>query len=780
MPVLPIRRLLMRDLLILMAGVSALLLGLAWLNQQQALGRQAGARAQAALGHLDEVLRIDLGASQSLGQVIRDWWLEGLLDPAQPEQAARLVTPLLAAQQSITSLNLARTDGRSLLFLRIGGAWSFRELEGAGPDARIRWRRLDSTRQALSGGPWTPMAYDPRTRPWYLAGARAEAPVWTDPYTFYTTQDPGITCTLPVRDGAGLRGVVALDFLLDGLTKRVWSVQPTPRSRCLVVDPQGRALILPRDPAFETEAGRRRAFLKPLGAEFLGHQAGLLALAIGEEAPRRVTSDGRPAIGLVRPFEGLPGIHWRLVLTVPDEDLLGPVHFRVGSLLGLALLVLALAAWRIQRIARRVAEPIAELNALAEALGQGEAPPATASDIQEIQSLDRALRQAGESLADQARLQRQLEHSQRMDTVGTLAGGIAHDVNNQLAAILGQLHLSRELLPEGHPVLNRILRAEQATKRCAQTTKALLSFSHQSRPELRPVDLNALVSETADILDRLLGGRIRLHLSLAPDLPRVSGDAVQLEQILMNLAVNARDAMPIGGTLDLRTFRSGDGRVGLEVQDSGMGIPEAILPRIFEPFVTTKELGKGTGLGLAMVFGIVKAHQGHVQAENLPGGGARFRVLLPPAPEAVEADAPARQDFRDAGVGLAGRRILVVEDEALLRDTLADALTLARAQVTVAPDGAVAWRAWQAGVFDLVLSDHRMPDCTGLELLERIRAAGSDAPFVLISGQGLEGMEATLALDSRVRLLPKPFEMPRLMALMVELLRPPETGESSR
>lgn len=766
---LPIRRLLLRDLLVLMASLSALFLGLSWWSQQQALERQAGARAQTALRHLDGALRGDLEASQTLGQVIRDWWLEGLLDPTDPEGAARLIAPLLTAQRSITSLNLARSDGRSLLFLHAGGTWSLRDLDQAGPAAQVRWRAMDPAGR-LEPGSWAPMSYDPRTRPWYLAGAAAPAPSWTPPYAFYTTHDPGITYTLPIRDGSSLRGVVALDFMLDDLTHRVWSAQPTPGSRSLVVDPGGMALILPRDPAFETPESRRRAFLKPLETPFLGPEARRLEDDAHGGRPRRVTSQGQRAVGLLRTFEGLPGLHWRLILTIPEDDLLGSARLRAVGMLGLALLALGLAAWRIRHIARRVAEPITALGALAENLGQGAAGPVIHTDIQEICTLERVLVQADESLSDKARLQSQLEHSQRMETMGTLAGGIAHDVNNQLAAILGQLHLSREALPENHPVLSRIQRAEDAARRCAQTTKALLSFSHQSRPELKPLDLNALIRETATLLERVLGGLIRLHLALQPDLPPVSGDPVQLEQVLMNLAVNARDAMPKGGSLTLRTFRGEEGQVCVEVLDTGTGIPEHLLPHIFEPFVTTKEAAKGTGLGLAMVFGIVKAHQGRIQAENVPGGGARFLLCLPPARQDTPGEVPHPADPCGEGECLAGRRILVAEDEALLRDLLADALTQARAQVTAAPDGGVAWQAWRTGRFDLVLSDHRMPDCTGLELLKRIRATGSKVPFILVSGQGVDGLEAPLAQAPGVRFLPKPFELSRLLALMAELL----------
>lgn len=769
-PLLPIRRLLMRDLLFLILGISALGLGLSWWSQQQALSRQAAARAHTALLHLDQGLHLDLEAPQTLGSLLATWWRAGLLDPSRPEATARLLLPILASQQGITSLNLARPDGRSLLFLELGGTWSMRELSDAGPRARVQWSRLDRSGAITGSEPWTPMAYDPRARPWYLEAVIAPAGRWTDPYTFYTTHDPGITFTLPVRKGDALLGVAALDFLLDDLTARVWQAQPTPHSRCLVVDALGRALILPNDPAFQSLRARRQAFMKPLGPGFLETQAGLMAPAWVTGVAHRLRFRGVTLMGLSTPFEGLPGIHWRLLLTVPEDDLLGPAWLRIWSLVALALVSLGLAAWRIHYIARRVVDPIAELSASAEALGNGDAPRPVASHIKEIRNLDQALQQAGESLAAQGRLQRQLEHSQRMETVGTLAGGIAHDVNNQLAAILGQLNLCRELLPAGHPIQNRLQRAEESTLRCAQTTKGLLSFSHQSRPELKWLDLNQLVTDTAALLERVLGGRIRLSLDLAPDLPAIPGDLVQLEQVLMNLSVNARDAMPEGGTLCMRTQEVAGGRVSLEIQDSGSGIPAAILPHIFEPFVTTKEVGKGTGLGLAMVFAILKAHHGEILAENPPEGGARFRLLLPVTESPSGPMAAAPQETQASRRSLAGKKVLLVEDEIALRDMLADALTLARIQVTAAPDGAVAWKAWQVGAFDLVLSDHRMPDCTGLELLDLIRSSGSQVPFVMISGQGLEAMEDTLSGDPGLRLLPKPFELPRLMAVMQDIL----------
>ena len=769
---IPIRRLLLRDLLILAAGMLALIVGASWHEQQRVLGLQADARAAESLAHLDQRLGADLEGAQALGRHLQTWWSRGVLGPDDPDVAAHLLTPLLASQRAISSVNLCRSDGRSLLFLKLGESWSLRELKISATTSQVRWRRLNPDGQVLRVEAWTPMAYDPRTRPWYVQGAAASSGSWTGAYTFYTTRDPGITFTLPVHDAtARLAGVVALDFLLDDLTRHVWDAQPTPHSRALVVDAQGHALILPRDNSFTSAEARRQAFMQPLGPGALGPFRPLLEQR-SQGGVLRYGSDGATWIGRVHVFDSHPGLHWRLVLAIPEEDLLGSPLRRNSGMLLLALLTLGLAIWRIRRLARQVATPLANLEAVADALGIQATLPDLDTPIREIRSLERALRQAQEGLAAQSRLQRQLEHSQRMETVGTLAGGIAHDVNNQLAAILGQIHLCRELLPEDHPVLRRLERAEEATRRCAQTTKALLSFSHQSRPELRQLDLNAVVQETSSVLEPLLGGRIRLQLHLSPGLPPVAGDAVQLEQVLMNLGVNARDAMPEGGSLGLSTSLEGDGRVLLQAVDTGTGIPEAVLPRIFEPFVTTKSLGKGTGLGLAMVFSIVKAHQGEIKADNLPGSGARFRIWLPPATRLTLRTTAPEASLRSAAPNLAGRRILLVEDEPMLREMLADALTLARMQVTTAPDGALAWKAWQQQPHppDLVISDQRMPDCTGLELMALIRDSGSDVPFILISGQGLEAVEADLAHDRRVRILAKPFELTRLLPVMEDLL----------
>ncbi|HWQ10203.1 MAG TPA: ATP-binding protein, partial [Holophaga sp.] len=263
-------------------------------------------------------------------------------------------------------------------------------------------------------------------------------------------------------------------------------------------------------------------------------------------------------------------------------------EIQLSVLVAASVLLLAFSIWRMLRLAREFVDKLAIISASVEALGEGRLPGVVDSEVAELHALGEALHKAGRSIQNETELRTQLERSRRLETMGCLAGGIAHDVNNQLASIVGQINLGKDLLPEGHPALARMGKAEDAADRCAALVKSLLGFTHQVRPQLRSIDLNALVSDTASLLDRVLGGLIRIELSLAPGLPPILGNQVQLEQILMNLAVNSRDAMPHGGHLRLATEAVGPRGVRLTVRDTGTGIPQEIMPRIFEPFFTTK------------------------------------------------------------------------------------------------------------------------------------------------------------------------------------------------
>lgn len=772
----PLRRLLLKDLVIL--SVLGLLLagsGVGWLWYRSLL-RQGEREALSGLRSLHRDLGEAFQQVEAAGRLLGGEWSAGRLDLAKPEQTeARtfavvrqlpLASSAFLYQPGQGGVLVTLTDLRAPIERRAFTSFLVPPHGTAGTPCRI----VRESDQPLIQDKQAPLGLDPKDRPWFRHALRTRAEGWAEPYPFYPLESSGgLTFVVPLRrPGGPLEGALGVDLLLEDLVERVWTLQPTPGSLVAVTDAQGRALLLPRMEAFAQPEARRAAFLKPVGPSFLpvvdavlrqGRELEAVSLKVG----------GRSYLCARQPMKGPEGVAWTLSLAVPMDELLAPARRAGLALLGLSLALVVLLAWRLHAISKRFADPLMDLARAADGLRRGEVPNLPGSSVAEIQALGQALSRAAEALREKTRLQSQLQHSQRLETLGTLSGGIAHDVNNQLGAVLGQLELAEESLPTEHPARQRLRRAVEAVQRCAKTTRALLTFSHQSQPELRPLDLNTLVKDTAVLLERVLGGLIHMELDLHPQLPPVQGEPVQLEQVLMNLAVNARDAMPEGGTLTLRTLPGPPGWVRLEVADTGKGIPADLLPHIFEPFFTTKAVGKGTGLGLAMVFGILRSHKGRISVTSELGKGTTFTAELPSAATAAAQPSGAHIAIQASEGSLAGLRILVAEDELDLRDTLADALTVARAQVATAKDGEEAWILFSQGRFDLVLSDQRMPRATGMDLYRRIRAQDGTVPFILASGQDLEPFRAELAQDPKLRLLAKPFSVARLIELVDQL-----------
>ena len=768
---LPLRRLLFRDLLILVGATAALVgLSLVW-NLHRSLREQAEARAGLLVDQLSSDLQADMGRVETLGATLQALWESTPLDlTTHPEALEAQLHALVAHHPGVATAFLVNASGDGVLLVqpdvtrplpeRAHNGFLFNHTRGL---TQVRAEGHLLPRPIVPPG----LTYHaPSQRPWFQVAREAAVPQWVDPYAFVGSNLPGITYVVPLRGPNGaFRGVIALDLMLEDLTDRFWTRRPTPGSLVALVDRSGRLVLLPKVAGYQEREARARAFMTPLA------EASLPALDLvwrTSELPAWLRSEGGDQLGmrrLLRPGGSPP---WTVLLAIPEGELIGAAQRRLALTAGLTLLCLLAVGFRARRLAKRFGDPLRNLAKAADSLVQGEVPSPPETAIAEIRTVGEALERAGRMAADRTRLQQQLQHSQRLETVGTLAGGIAHDVNNQLGAIMGQLFLARESMPEGHPAAQRVQRAEEAVERCAQTTKALLAFSHHGQTKLQPLDLNALVRRTAGLLDRLLGGLIRVELILHPDLPGILGEPLQLEQVLMNMAVNARDAMPEGGRLTFRTYPAG-GEVVLEIRDTGKGIPPEILPQIFEPFFTTKPIGKGTGLGLAMAFGILRAHGGHIDVESELDRGTLFTLRLPAQGEAPGEPSGPQATLSEEGTSLAGLRILVVEDEPDLRETLADALTVARAQVEAADDGEKAWLLFRASRYDLILSDHRMPVCTGMELLRRIRGTGSAVPFILASGQDLEPFQAQLKVDARLRLLPKPFSVARLLEVVADL-----------
>jgi two-component system cell cycle sensor histidine kinase/response regulator CckA len=395
-----------------------------------------------------------------------------------------------------------------------------------------------------------------------------------------------------------------------------------------------------------------------------------------------------------------------------------------------------------------------------------------------------------QDITERRALQDQLLQSQKMEGIGRLAGGVAHDFNNLLTAILGYVEMCKldlpAELPADHPARLDLLEVATAGERAASLTRQLLTFA--SRQIVAPVrlDLSTLVSDSLKMLQRLLGDDIEIETALDPGIGTVEADSGQIQQLLVNLTVNARDAMPEGGRLlietsdediDEESARAHPGAspgpyVLLAVADTGVGMTEDVRAHLFEPFFTTKELGKGTGLGLATCHGIVKSVGGHIRVYSEPGQGTTFRIYLPRKAGAADPQ-PAAAPPRPTPTG--SETILVVEDEPRVRRLAVLGLRAHGYAVLEAADGAEAIRT--AGLvgaeIDVIVSDVMMPGMSGPELLKRLAAITPQARAVLMSGHAdstvLSQMPAL-----RGAFLPKPFTPERLARKVREVLDTPD------
>ncbi|HQQ79207.1 MAG TPA: ATP-binding protein [Thermoanaerobaculia bacterium] len=373
---------------------------------------------------------------------------------------------------------------------------------------------------------------------------------------------------------------------------------------------------------------------------------------------------------------------------------------------------------------------------------------------------------------DQERIRGEAQRRQasRMEAVGQLAGGIAHDFNNLLTAILGYAQLLSER-PLGDAALAEVAEIRHAAESAASLTRQLLAFSRQQVQKISVFVLNDVVSETESMLARLLGEDVRICKELAPGLGRVKADPGQIEQVLVNLAVNARDAMPKGGTLRIET-RDVDldeayvdthvaGTPGpyvmLAMSDDGCGMDPATLARIFEPFFTTKPVGKGTGLGLATVYGIVKQSGGFVWVYSDPGHGTTFRIYLPRVEEPLSARRDSGTPRRTPPKGT--ETILLVEDDDAVRRFVRDVLVRNGYTVHAAASGNEAVNAARpiAPAIHLVLSDVVMPEMSGAVLRRRLEALGVKARVLFMSGHSADAVAVRGIEAGDGAFLQKPF-----------------------
>ena len=379
--------------------------------------------------------------------------------------------------------------------------------------------------------------------------------------------------------------------------------------------------------------------------------------------------------------------------------------------------------------------------------------------------------------SEEGRLKRQVAQATKMQAVGQLAGGVAHDFNNILTAIIGYCDLMLMRHTPGDSDYEDIQQIRSNSNRAASLTRQLLAFSRQQTLRPQVVQLPDIVADVSSLLKRLIGEKVKLEVVHGRHLGAVRADPGQLEQVIVNLAVNARDAMPEGGTLSIQTFSVTAAQVremrstvlppadytGLRIADTGTGMPPELLPKIFEPFFTTKEVGKGTGLGLSTVYGIVKQSGGYIFADSVPGQGTTFNIYLPV--HVATASEPEKATIRSApprrtawGTGT----ILLVEDEDMVRAVAERALSRQGYTVLTASDGEQGLEVLdRTEKVDLLISDVVMPNMDGPAMVREARAARPDLPVLFMSGYAEEQLRKSIDLPN-VSFLPKPFSVAQL------------------
>jgi two-component system, cell cycle sensor histidine kinase and response regulator CckA len=384
-----------------------------------------------------------------------------------------------------------------------------------------------------------------------------------------------------------------------------------------------------------------------------------------------------------------------------------------------------------------------------------------------------------EEITERIELETKLRQSQRMQSVGQVAAGVAHDFNNILTIIKGHASLLQETAPPGLALSRSIQEIAAATERAVNLTRQLLLFSRKQPAQRQLLDLDEVIKECGSMLRVLVGEPVRLHQRCASNLPAIYADAGMIQQVLINLAANARDAMPKGGDLVVSSSvaelsaaeaeqrpEASPGRfVCLSVSDTGCGIDLKTQKRVFEPFFTTKEPGKGTGLGLATVYSIAKQHEGWVELSSEPGRGATFRVYFPVASKATEPETASTENLVAGGC----ETVLVVEDETPLRELVVEILQQYGYRTIEAASGAHALEIWksQAAEIDLVLTDVMMPEgVSGRDLAEKILSNNASMKVIYTSGYPMDVLGQEFFQQEGVTFLQKPYH-PQTLARLV-------------
>jgi len=557
------------------------------------------------------------------------------------------------------------------------------------------------------------------------------------------------------------------------------------------------------------------------GEEYM--KIAMLAVSGNEGIDQAIDYRGKAIIGAYR---HIPSLGWGVATKIDSDEAFAEINALRKKIVLLALAILAVMLVVAYVMGRKLTAPIRELIKNTKAVAAGRyavlADSGRADELGELErnfnemvavldaarlqtrlmheslenkvnertanladanaALSEALESIRREIEEKKSLQAQLLHSQKMEAVGTLAGGIAHDFNNILTAIIGYGNVMRMRLADDDPHREYLDHILSASERAANLTRSLLAFSRKQVINTRPVNLNEIIRLIQKLLARLIGEDIELRVALSESDPVVMADSGQLEQVLMNLATNARDAMPGGGcfavTTELVTVDEqyvsmhGYGEAGryavISVSDTGLGMTEETRARIFEPFFSTKEMGKGTGLGLSIVYGIVKAQRGYVNCYSEPGKGTTFKIYLPLTSAAIGAESASNAVTPRGG----GETVLVAEDSEEVRRLTTTVLNDFGYSVIEAVDGEDAVNKFleNRDAVRLLLFDIIMPKKNGKDAYEEIRAIRPDIKVIFTSGYTADIIHQRGFIDEGLTLLTKPLSPRDLLAKIHEVI----------
>lgn len=506
--------------------------------------------------------------------------------------------------------------------------------------------------------------------------------------------------------------------------------------------------------------------------------AGMTAGAVGAYSPLK-----RASLGYI--FPALVPVCVRFVLSGEE------MHLAMAFMI---LLFIALMSYATLRINKTIREAIRVMFKNQELIAEAESKNRELAESQahlksEVDSRTAELTESNERLEREIKekdsMHSELLQAQKMEAVGNLAGGVAHDFNNLLTVIKGNLELAMLKLSSETPVFSDMQEVKDAADRAADLTRQLLLYSRKQPINLKPVNLNRSIESLLKMLKRLIGENIEIRTHLDPGLRNIRADRGTLEQVIMNLTVNARDAMPGGGTLTIRTENADlngayadahsearEGRfVRLSIEDTGTGMGEETKQHLFEPFYTTKGPGKGTGLGMSVAYGIVKEHAGWINVYSEKGEGTVFTIYIPAAATGETAK-PSERRSAIIDVRGSGEHLLVVEDEESVMTVVERVLSEAGYSVTGAETVKQGIRAFQEGNsgYDLLFTDTILPDGTGLELIEHIRREQPGLKMLLGSGYPGEKIHQDIIRDKNIPFIQKPYEVNELLMTVKDIL----------